>query len=417
MTVKEIEFGGHLPVFQQLSNVGTHPLMHVFNYPPDGYRFVQTPVSEPSIEMNMRSKEAMIRLAGEFAGLHPCVTESDINHFIVSRDDASQLLIADDTELILYPTFPMTYGHVPWMMEIEETTPLFFPFIYNGRTGDTDLHALPAYWMMRHMILTDSCRGILTHMKCTAEALPVLFQDESLKKKVFHARLALAPSDVPDAVPARDPDTITFLFTNSWHQRDAGFFIRGGNDILAAFLILLNKHKNLRLILRTQLPEKLGAEVIARVRNHPAITVYDETLSEAEMDAIMAEADVQLIVSAHAHVVTALRAMAYGQALLVSDGWAIEEYADIGENAVLVPGRAGKCWSYDAEIGFVREKWLQMSQIDTAYVGRLVAAIDELIAEPGRIAELGRNGRKAIETRYTLENWNAGVKTALDAIS
>ena len=37
MTVREIEFAGHLPVFEELSNVGTHPLMNVFDHPPDGY--------------------------------------------------------------------------------------------------------------------------------------------------------------------------------------------------------------------------------------------------------------------------------------------------------------------------------------------------------------------------------------------
>jgi hypothetical protein len=415
MTVREIEFAGHLPVFEELSNVGTHPLMNVFDHPPDGYRFVQTPVTQPSDAMVARAKDALRALGHALTGIHDCVTPAAINRFLESRHMVSQLLLPEDCGLALYPTFPMTFGQVPWMLEIEEATPLFHPYLGNGRTDDVDLENLPGYWMVRHLIRSDSCRAVLTHMRCTAETLPVLFRDESLAEKIFYSQLAMAPSDIPEKIPERDPDTVTFLFTNSWHQMDAGFFIRGGNDVLAAFFILLERHPNIRLILRTQLPARLGADVIQHIRAHPAITVYDEPVGPEQMDAIMAQADVHLIVSAHAHVMTALRAMAFGQALVVSDGWAIEEYAQEGENAVVVPGRAGKCWRYDADLGFFREKWLPLSQIDPAYVGRLVGVIEALVADRGTIAALGQGGRKAIEERYTLDAWNAGLKCALDA--
>ena len=415
MTVTNIEFGGRLPVFGELANVGTHPLLKVFEHPPEGYQFVQTPVAHPGDGMVSRAKTAVRALTETLPGLHECVTPAAVSRFLESRHMASQLLLPDACDLVLYPTFPMTLGHVPWMLEIEEATPLFHPFLGNGRTEDVDLDSLPGYWMVRHLIRSESCRGIVTHMRCTAETLPILFRDETLSEKIFYSQLALAPSDIPAEIPERDPDTVTFLFTNSWHQKDSGFFIRGGNDVLAAFLLLLERHENIRLILRSQLPERLGPEVIQRVRTHPAITVYDQPLAPEEMDAIMAQADVQLIVSAHAHVITALRAMAFGQALVVSDGWAIEEYAQEGENAVVVPGRASKYWRYDADLGFFREKWRGLSQIDAEYVHRLVSALEPLIADRGRIDALGRGGRKAIEERYTLSTWNKGLKRALDA--
>lgn len=415
MTATEIEFGGHLPVFESLANVGTHPLMKIFEHPPPGYRFVQTSVSEPSDTMVARTEQAVRKLGEELPRAHKSVTIDAVNRFLKSRHMASQLLQPEACNLIVFPTFPMTLGHVPWMLEIEETTPLFHPFFGNGQTEDLDLDRHPGYWMVRHMILSDECRGIVTHMRCTAETLPILFRDEALAKKVFYARLALPPSDIPAAIPDRDPDTVTFLFTNSWHQEDSGFFVRGGNDILAAFLTLLDKHPNLRLIIRSQLPARLGAKVIQRVRAHPAITVYDEPLTPEDMDAVMAKADAHLIVSAHAHVITALRAMAYGQALVVSDGWAIDEYSKHGENAIVVPGRAGRCWRYDADAGFVRENWRPLSQIDPDFVKRLIATVEALIAEPRAIEALGRRGRQAIEARYTLAGWNEGLRTALDA--
>ena len=415
MATREIEFGGHLPVFESLANVGTHPLLKVFAHPPPGYRFVQTPVASPSDDMAARTEQAVRKLGETLPRAHETVTMEAVNRFLKSRHMASQLLQPEACDLIVFPTFPMTLGHVPWMLEIEETTPLFHPFFGNGETEELDLERHPGYWMVRHMILSDECRGIVTHMRCTAEALPVLFRDDALAEKVFYARLALPPSEIPPVVPDRDPDTITFLFTNSWHQQDSGFFVRGGNDVLAAFLLLLEKHSNIRLIIRSQLPARLGPEIIGRVRAHPAITVYDEPLDADEMDAVMAKADVHLIVSAHAHVITALRAMAYGQALVVSDGWAIDEYSDDGENAVVVPGRAGRCWHYDSDAGFFRENWRPLSQIDPEFVARLIGAIDALIAEPDRIAALGKRGRQAIEERYTLDIWNEGLRTALDA--
>ena len=415
MVMRDIEFAGHLPVFDGLSAVGTHPLMGIFDHPPDGYRFVQTKVGNPSDAIAARAEEAIRKLQDELPRIHRCVTPEAANRFLESRHMVSQLLLPENRDLALFPTFPMTLGHVPWMLEIEEATPLFHPYLGNGRTEEVDLEALPAYWMVRHLIRSDACRAIVTHMRCTAETLPILFRDETLAAKIHYAQLALSPDETPQRVPERDPETVTFLFTNSWHQREAGFYIRGGNDVLAAFFILLERHKNIRLIIRSRLPARLGPEVIERVRNHPAITVYEDYLDADRMDAIMAQADVQLIVSAHAHVVTALRAMAYGQALVVSDGWAIEEYAQEDQNAVLVPGRAGKCWRYDADIGFFREKWLPLSQIDPEYVGSLVSTLEDLIGDRDRLRALGRGGRRAVEERYTLETWNAGLARALEA--
>ncbi|HEV3260317.1 MAG TPA: hypothetical protein VG013_25910, partial [Gemmataceae bacterium] len=63
--------------------------------------------------------------------------------------------------LVFLTSVPYTYGQSPWVVEIEDATTLFCPFVYNGHTHDVDIHASPYFAPVKVLLESPSCRGII----------------------------------------------------------------------------------------------------------------------------------------------------------------------------------------------------------------------------------------------------------------
>ena len=86
--------------------------------------------------------------------------------------------------------------------------------------------------MRRSLIGNESCRGIICHVRSTAQSIPILFGNPDLARKGHHIPMAI---QVPPCQKSRaDDDTVTLLFTKSWHQGATGFYLRGGLGVLEA---------------------------------------------------------------------------------------------------------------------------------------------------------------------------------------
>jgi hypothetical protein len=55
-----------------------------------------------------------------------------------------------------------------------------------------------------------------------------------------------------------------------------------------------------------------------------------------------------------------------------------------------------------------------MCTTDAEFVPRLVEAISRLVEDRELRRRLGHNGRSDVQNTYNLENWNRGLKHALD---
>jgi glycosyltransferase involved in cell wall biosynthesis len=247
-------------------------------------------------------------------------------------------------------------------------------------------------------------------MKSTAEGLPVLFKSEAVARKVTYAPLGVR---VPKRFQAHDEsDTVDLLFTNSWHQNPDGFFLRGGLDVLEAFAVLRERYPNVRLTLRSAIPHM--DERYLRIIQKGWVRVIDKFTSAQRMDELQRESHVFLLPAARIHIVSVLQAMAYGQAVVVSDGWGMDEYVKDGATGLVVPGRAGKVSWMDREAGMLREDYRPMYAPDAAVVEGLVSAVSRLVEDRALRRRLGRAARKEVETNYTVAQWNAALKLAFD---
>ncbi len=441
-----VEFLGWLPTFKWFGNCGAHPQFGHTELPPAGYKFVR---SQPLAKTSARKKEArpspfqrLLRLATlpfrsarglllnlrEF-GLVQCAVTIvaclklvvylirktklvvPTLRFVHSRHFRSQVMAPRKAELAFLTSLPQTYGQHPWVIEIEDSTTLFFPFLPNGLTSDLDAKASPYYKLTKALLESPSCRAILTHMRSTFDTLPTLFESDIIAKKTHYAPLGV---QLPERWQTQDEsDTIDLLFTNSWHQQQVGFYLRGGLDVLEAFAILHQRYPQLRLTLRTQLPRL--DDRYQRLIEQSWIRVIDRFMPAKELEELQTQMHIYLLPSARIHIVSMLQAMAYGQVVVASDGWGVEEYVEHERTGMIVKGRAGTVSWMDESVGLLREDYSHLYESNPVVVRNIVEAVSRLVEDASLRKRLGNAARKTVESRYNLTQWNASLKSVFDA--
>jgi glycosyltransferase involved in cell wall biosynthesis len=452
---KPVEFAGWLPIFKVSGNCGSHPQFKHTGEPPAGYRFTRSvpPVEYRTSGWALSLRSAFGRLMsklgkiarktfyaarvpvtfvtpqrGVSVGTRILVFVAFVRLFVMllrrgckpgailaflqTRHLSSQLQLGRQ-ELVFLTSMPYTYGQNPWVIEIEDPTTLFHPLIQNGNTCGLPLDRSPYFPIVKALLEADHCKAILTHMRSTAELMPALFQSEIINKKVVYAPLGVP---LPERYQRHDPRPadapIELLFINSWCQVPENFFVRGGLDVLEAFVVLRKKYPNLRLTMRTALPTL--DDHYLRIIENTGVRVVNRILSDEEMAALHADSDIFLLPAARVHIVSLLQAMSYGLAVVGSDGWGMEEYLDDGRNGLVVRGRYGKASWADPEAGMLRENYEVMCTPDPEAIAGIIEAVSRLVENPDLRRELGRSARADVRDTYTPERWNAGLRAALE---
>jgi glycosyltransferase involved in cell wall biosynthesis len=438
-----VEFLGWLPVFKRFGNCGAHPQFGHTEAPPPGYKFVrsdrvvfddQTPPQTfrqrvaaavyavglslwvfastawrfgvvRSLATLARFVRLFVAMARKTGRVMPAL------RFAHSRNFQSQVLAPRSADLAFLTSVPYTYGQNPWVIEIEDVTTLFYPFILNGQTAGLDVRRSPYFAAVKALLEAESCRGIVTHMRSTAEMIPTLFGSEVIARKVSYSPLGVR---LPERWQQHDDEDgpINLLFTNSWHQNPDGFFLRGGLDVLEAYDVLRRRYPQLRLTLRSTLPRL--EERYPRILESGWVRVINRFLPPRQLDELQRESHIYLLPSARIHIVSVLQAMSYGQAVVVSDGWGMDEYIEHGRNGLIVPGRAGKVTWADRDAGLLRENYGPMYAKDKKVIDGLIEAVSLLVEQRAVRRRLGHAARADVATKYTLDRWNAALKAAFD---
>ncbi len=420
--VVDVEYAGWLPAFRAFGNCGSHPQFAHVDVPPEGYRFVRS--DRPLIEF-VQGKQWKKHLLLLSRGLRILATGTRLFadmlrrgmrlrsaiRFLQSRNIWSQLLLPTNRKLSILTSVPFTYSQSPWVVEIEDPTTLFYPFIHNGQTSRLNIQEAACFQGVKALLESPNCRGLITHIRGTADGIPKLFQSEIITKKTFHIPMGV---QAPDQWQRHEPSkTFRLLFTNSWHQSAAGFYLRGGLDLLEAYALLKPSHPEMKLILRTKLPQNLPARY-RRIIDTCDVEILDEFLPKDELDALMRSCHAYVLPSARIHIISILQAMSYGLVPVVSDGWGTEEYVAHRRNGLVVKGRYGKTSWQDPRCGMLREDYAPLYKSDPAIVQGLVDSLSALVEDPALRRTLGQAARHDVETRFSLASWNDGLKQAFD---
>jgi hypothetical protein len=251
------------------------------------------------------------------------IASTDIESFIESRDYLSQLTLMQSPGVHFFQGTPLTLGLHPWVAQLEKPTTLFFPYVTSTDSFSFDRERMPIYRIIRQLLLSGECLGIITNLKATKEALPILFRSESLREKLFHLPFCL---EAPEKRPKRRG---RFLFTTSWHQHERSFYSRGGVDAVMIFSELAKHYPDIELILRAKVPEDLDPAVRSRL-NAPNVSIIDSVLDETSMQELFRSSSFFLLPAASLHSMSTLEAMAHGCVCILADSWGSDEYLHHG---------------------------------------------------------------------------------------
>ncbi|MCD4830507.1 MAG: glycosyltransferase [Anaerohalosphaeraceae bacterium] len=419
-----IEYLGWLPPFQKFGNCGFHPQFAHIKIPPQGYRFTY---SQPRSDDGSAKKTIRLRikflcklmllaiatLKLTISALTKGAKWHYIRHFIRTRDISSQLLIPRKTKLLFLPSVPYTLGLRRWVIEIEDPISLLFPFVHNGQTSSEGFDKSPYFPIFKALLESKNCKNIITHVKSTAENLPKLFQSSKLADKIEYIPIGIKLPAVYRQMKVGN-DKVRMLFNNSFHQDPRSFFIRGGLDVLSAFDKLHKIHPETHLIIRTALPEIDDRYMEIIERNQ--VELIDSFLPVDEWESLMSSSDIYLLPSDRIHVISTLEAMSYGLAVVVSDGWGVQDYIEHERNGIVVKGRYGKVTWMDEKTGMLCEDYEIMRSEDTAVVKEMTEILDSLVEDKQLRNRLGTTAREDVKNKYNLKNWNKELKKVFDRI-
>jgi glycosyltransferase involved in cell wall biosynthesis len=314
------------------------------------------------------------------------------------------------------PTFPFSHLNEDWFVEIEDITTLFFPYVVNGQTGDKRLGEIRQYPLIKHLLESPRCKGILTHVGSTKRAVEGVFRSEMITGKVTHIPVAYVPREQvseDDLDAKRSASEARFFFNNSWHQSPINFYLRGGISILEAFEEVLRTEAPVQLVLRSRLPRDLESR-FHNVLIDPRVSVMDRFMPNEKYLEILRQSHYFLLPSARLHIVSLLESMYYGAVPIVSDGWGILEHVEDGKTGHVLSGVYGKVSWEDEETSELREDYTLMYRAPGLVSQSLKDKIEQLVSEPGRRREVALAAHRYVKTNHSIEKFNRSFKDFLD---
>jgi len=401
---------------------GDHPLPGslVADYPGYSFDFTLSPADAAHLKEADAAADALRRA---LRGQTPTPSIETVEEFIVSRGLQTQAMMLAPCDLHFLHTAPLTLGIRPWILHVEELITMFAPFVWHGTSANVRIRDLPVFRMVKYLLESPGCRAVFSHLKHSHDYLPVLFDSPGLAAKAHHIPLGVefssaATKKIAERQGQRGevPGT-TFLFTNSWSQQEGSFILRGGSDVIGAFLELVAKYPACHLIILSTLPVSHYGEGFAEfVRKLPNIHLIEHRVSDDELVDLMMAADVFLIPSVGLHALSVLRAMYCGLAVVVSDAPGNEEFITDNENGVVVQGRRGKTAWYD-ETGFLHQTFEPVFATKLGdFAGNLYRAMEQLVTNPERRKRIGAAAREYVRQHHRIEEWRAGFRAILDQV-
>jgi len=303
------------------------------------------------------------------------------------------------TELT-YAVDHLVFRQEPWIVEVEYAAAL---------VGIHARHLRRFRPLARRLLSSPQCRRIV----CWSEAGRRSLNDlgaEQIGKKTDVVYYGVPPKLA--SRPAR-AGPLTLLFVGS--GTSDGAFEGRGNEIFEVFAALRQRHRDVELVVRSDIPSYIRERYGAL----PGLRLMDRRVPREVLEREFLTADIFLFPSYHTLPSTILEAMSYGLPVVTIDSWANTEYVLDGITGLVVP-RPRTLPAYCQ--GTQQPSFLDASfrgaarNPDPDCVAALTAAVATLIEQPDLRQRLGRASRREVEEgRFSLVTMNEKLRRIFDA--
>jgi glycosyltransferase involved in cell wall biosynthesis len=382
-----------------LGLAGDHPLPATLIADGDGVEF-ETGVVEPTAA---RIRHCLERAADLGRQLLSYGTEVEVERFLYTRGVEAQAQIPDNTTGLFVHTSPTTIGDRPFALHIEEAGSLYR---YLLPAGDPEVDVMSSAYrrMLRHLLESDACRLIATHLHSTVECVDSMFGSERINRKVAYIPLGVDYAELPPRTKTRGG--ANFLFTNS-HGWDLNFLIRGGMETVAAFCRFYDTHPDSRLTIVGPIPELVRDRVLNAAAATPGLHLAGHVDDSTMLD-LYAAADAFLMPSLCLHSYSLLRAMACGTVPVVGQAPGYEEFVQDRQTALLVQRSIDRSW-YDPKTRLMKRSALVDSnrtvQFDDHLCEEIHSAMTWLVQHPSEREAMSDRGRRYVLDNHRVEPW------------
>jgi len=229
---------------------------------------------------------------------------------------------------------------------------------------------------------------------------------------------------VPLAVPAKDftkkynDDKVKFLFVGSAHMKgraDYNFHLKGGKEVVEAFVILSKKYDNLELVLRTEVPQQYK-EICRKFHN---IKLIEEPVPWEQLEQEYKTADIFLFPGHDTPFGVILEAMSYEMPVIATDVYGNRELVTDGETGFVI--RSSELVSYYSGNYATRpmtgpKPWKEARvRTDPKVIQELVEKTSLLIENKELRRKMGKSARREVEVgEHSVKYRNQKFKEIFD---
>jgi hypothetical protein len=232
-----------------------------------------------------------------------------------------------DQDALFLHTSPLCLSHHPFVFHFESFQSLFLPFLRTGQTRGVDLVNCDYFRFVRDRLSSSKCLAIISHMKGSLNIASAVFNDHSIDMKLTHIPIGVETISADIIRQKHDRDgPLKVLFTNSLHNGEASFFLRGGHNLIDAFFDSMRRGANLSLTIISSVPK--GYEQLATSSAKSGITWIRSTVSDDKMAELLHDHHIYAMPSAGLHSYSLLKAIGYGCVPIVSDALGYEEWLE-----------------------------------------------------------------------------------------
>lgn len=417
--MKLIEYPGYVFKDLQCKTAPYHFLLkYLYEYPPDGYKFVEEPQELEVTGLFTKRKMTRASFIADLITKYDKLG-GDHNEFkkLLNREipypgyfPYSKNIATIPSRPCLISPFPIITEN-PWMIEIEDWVTLFHWYFHNGHTANIDVNNHPATKILKALFSLDNFKGVITHIKQTVESLIAIFGNE-LAHKFYYVPLGCPKLNTRIK---RNDDNVNFLFHGSFNHTSVHFQLRGGFYFLEAFRRIEHLYPNIRFTLiydKAPLEDAIGWAHMNYIYNHPKIKFSQKYLNDSELNEEMINSDVFVIPAYRTHSMSIAQALSREIPVLTSNGWGINEYIKDNYNGWVV-GDLHSSWIDNQ--GIFREEYQGNGSIEPQFVENLANKICHIMNNRDEIETFAKNASTYYNNNITIKHRNDKLKEIFDA--
>jgi len=251
-----------------------------------------------------------------------------------------------------------------------------------------------------------NCKKIIPWTDEGAKTVCLTVKDKRIIEKVETVNLAVRPKIFTKQF---NKNNVKLLFVGSANiPKD--FDIKGGKEVVEAFIRLTKKYDNLELVIRSYVPE----HVKQRCKKIENIRIIDSVIPWNVLEEEFKISDIFLFPSYNTPGLAILDAMSYELPVITTNVWANKEMVQDGKSGYLIDcstevqyytNEGVPNWSSPDNLKRI------INYTDERIVDQLVVAISNLIENESERRQMGVRGRELIKTgKFSIAKRNQKLK-------